>query len=180
MKLMINHQTHYNYTETAKNSIQYIKMMPQTSLHQHVVNWAISVPGDKTLKRDIFNNIWLTATQRYEYQHLTFMAQGIVELLNTEIGGVDVPIPSKIFLQSTAATQYDSEMLDFAQKIVTVKDRQHIALLSENILQKMPYQPDSHASLSCSSRSMSRSCTCFNRHVSCVTITSTLCLWLFI
>lgn len=30
-----------------------------------------------------------------------------------------------------------------AQKIVTVKDRQHIALLSENILQKMPYQPDS-------------------------------------
>ncbi|MFH3575269.1 transglutaminase family protein, partial [Acinetobacter baumannii] len=80
------------------------------------------VPGDKTLKRDIFNNIWLTATQRYEYQHLTFMAQGIVELLNTEIGGVDVPIPSKIFLQSTAATQYDSEMLDFAQKIVTVKD----------------------------------------------------------
>jgi len=81
-------------------------MMPQTSLHQHVVNWAISVPGDKTLKRDIFNNIWLTATQRYEYQHLTFMAQGIVELLNTEIGGVDVPIPSKIFLQSTAATQY--------------------------------------------------------------------------
>ncbi|MDQ9819742.1 transglutaminase family protein, partial [Acinetobacter bereziniae] len=26
MKLMVNHQTHYNYTETAKNSIQYIKM----------------------------------------------------------------------------------------------------------------------------------------------------------
>lgn len=99
MKLMINHQTHYKYTETAKNSIQYIKMMPQTSLHQHVVNWAISVPGDKTLKRDIFNNIWLTATQRYEYQHLTFMAQGIVELLNTEIGGVDVPIPSKYFFK---------------------------------------------------------------------------------
>ncbi|MDH2606859.1 transglutaminase family protein [Acinetobacter baumannii] len=143
MKLMVNHQTHYNYTETAKNSIQYIKMMPQTSLHQHVMNWAISVPGDKTLKRDIFNNIWITASQRYEYQHLTFMAQGIVELLNTEIGGVDVSIPINLFLQSTEATKYDGEMLDFAQRIVTVKDRQHIALLSENILQKMPYQPDS-------------------------------------
>lgn len=101
MKLMVNHQTHYNYTETAKNSIQYIKMLPQTSLHQHVMNWAISVPGDKTLKRDIFNNIWITASQRYEYQHLTFMAQGIVELLNTEIGGVDVSIPINLFLQST-------------------------------------------------------------------------------
>jgi len=31
MKLMVNHQTHYSYTETAQNSIQYIKMMPQTS-----------------------------------------------------------------------------------------------------------------------------------------------------
>ncbi len=27
MKLMVNHQTHYSYTETARNSIQYIKMM---------------------------------------------------------------------------------------------------------------------------------------------------------
>ena len=29
------------------------------------------------------------------------MAQGIVELLNTEIGGVDVSIPINLFLQST-------------------------------------------------------------------------------
>ncbi len=71
------------------------------------------------------------------------MAQGIVELLNTEIGGVDVSIPMSLFLQNTEATKYDSEMLDFARRIVTVKDRKHIALLSENILQKMPYQPDS-------------------------------------
>lgn len=90
MKLMVNHQTHYSYTETARNSIQYIKMMPQTSPHQHVMNWAISVPGDKTIKRDIFNNVWMTASQRYPYQHLTFMAQGIVELQNIELGCVDL------------------------------------------------------------------------------------------
>lgn len=39
------------------------------------------------------------------------MAQGIVELLNTEIGGVDISIPINLFLQSTEATKYDAEML---------------------------------------------------------------------
>lgn len=36
----------------------------------------------------------------------------------------------------TGATRCDSEMLDFAKNIVVAKDRQHIALLSEYILQK--------------------------------------------
>ncbi|MFW6764082.1 transglutaminase family protein [Acinetobacter pittii] len=143
MKLMVNHQTHYSYTETARNSIQYIKMMPQTSPHQHVMNWAISVPGDKTIKRDIFNNVWMTASQRYPYQHLTFMAQGIVELQNVEMGCVDLSTPTNLFLQMTGATRCDSEMLDFAKNIVVAKDRQHIALLSEYILHKILYQPES-------------------------------------
>ena len=34
MKLMINHQTHYQYTDLACNSIQYIKMTPTSNLHQ--------------------------------------------------------------------------------------------------------------------------------------------------
>ena len=140
---MVNHQTHYSYTETARNSIQYIKMMPQTSPHQHVMNWAISVPGDKTIKRDIFNNVWMTASQRYPYQHLTFMAQGIVELQNIELGCVDLSTPTNLFLQMTGATRCDTEMLDFVKNIVVNKDRQHIALLSENILQKILYQPES-------------------------------------
>ncbi|OCZ70972.1 transglutaminase family protein [Acinetobacter pittii] len=143
MKLMVNHQTHYSYTETARNSIQYIKMMPQTSPHQHVMNWAISVPGDKTIKRDIFNNVWMTASQRYPYQHLTFMAQGIVELQNVELGCVNLSTPTNLFLQMTGATRCDTEMLDFAKNIVVTKDRQHIALLSEYILQKILYQPES-------------------------------------
>lgn len=143
MKLMVNHQTHYSYTETAQNSIQYIKMMPQTSPHQHVMNWAISVPGDKTIKRDIFNNVWMTASQRYQYQHLTFMAQGIIELQNVELGCVNLSTPTNLFLQMTSATRCDLAMLDFAKNIVVVKDRQHIALLSEHILQKILYQPES-------------------------------------
>lgn len=53
MKLLVNHQTHYRYTESARNSVQSIKMMPQSSLHQNIETWHISVPGlPMIVKRD--------------------------------------------------------------------------------------------------------------------------------
>ena len=39
----------------------------------------------------------MTASQRYPYQHLTFMAQGIVELQNVELGCVDLSTPTNLF-----------------------------------------------------------------------------------
>ncbi|ENV63433.1 MULTISPECIES: transglutaminase family protein [Acinetobacter] len=143
MKLMVNHQTHYRYTQNARNSVQSIKMMPQSSKHQIIENWHISVPGEYRCQRDAFNNLWLTATQRHDYRYLTIMAQGIVDLFETEIGHFENEISPYIFLQRTSLTHCDQEMLHFAQDIVRAKDRQHLILLSEKILEKMPYQPES-------------------------------------
>lgn len=50
MRLMINHQTHYQYTDQARNSIQYIKMTPTTNVHQQVHSWNVSVPDENKLK----------------------------------------------------------------------------------------------------------------------------------
>ncbi|MBJ7435721.1 MAG: transglutaminase family protein, partial [Acinetobacter sp.] len=80
MKLMINHQTHYQYSELALNSIQYIKMTPTNNSHQKVRHWHVGVPGEREEKRDAFHNIWITSSQREAYQQLTIMAQGIVEI----------------------------------------------------------------------------------------------------
>ena len=77
---MVNHQTHYSYTETVTSSIQYIKMMPSSNVHQQVHSWDVSVPGSRELSRDAFHNLWITSTQRTPYQYLTIMAQGIVDL----------------------------------------------------------------------------------------------------
>ena len=80
MKLMVNHQTHYHYTQAARNSVQSIKMIPQSSRHQLVESWHISVPGQYTSKLDAFNNLWITATHRHDYHYLTIMAQGWEDL----------------------------------------------------------------------------------------------------
>lgn len=143
MKLMVNHQTHYQYSEIVSNSVQSIKMTPQSSAHQQIDTWHIGVPGEQSYQRDPFNNIWLTATQRYEYQHLTIMAQGILDLYETEKGEVDIDIAESIFLQRTKMTQCDLRMADFAHTIVKLKNRHHIILLAEKILEQIAYCPES-------------------------------------
>lgn len=143
MKLMVNHQTHYRYTEVARNSVQSIKMMPQSSRHQSVENWHISVPGQYSCQRDAFNNLWITATQRHDYRYLTIMAQGVVDLYATEVGYVETDLSPMIFLQRTEMTRCDLTMSDFAHSVVVAKDRKSLIVLSEKILEQVPYQPES-------------------------------------
>jgi len=50
MKLMVNHQTHYRYTQVARNSVQSIKMMPQSSMHQSIENWQLVCLGNIHVK----------------------------------------------------------------------------------------------------------------------------------
>ncbi len=50
MKLMVNHQTHYFYSDLVNSSIQYIKMTPSTNSHQCVKHWDVSVPGVREMK----------------------------------------------------------------------------------------------------------------------------------
>lgn len=141
MKLMINHQTHYQYSEQAKNSIQYIKMTPFDNAHQTVLSWEISVPGAKEIKRDAFNNIWLTSTQRHDYQNMIIMAQGIVQLNSS----VDIKTACKlnplIFLQPTPSTLCNLEMKEFAHRYVPLLSRENLIHLAQALLEYMPYTP---------------------------------------
>ncbi|WP_407303415.1 transglutaminase domain-containing protein [Acinetobacter sp.] len=142
MKLMINHQTHYQYTDQARNSIQYIKMTPTTNLHQQVQAWNVSVPGEKQVKSDAFNNVWITSSQRQPYSQMTIMAQGIVEINPNTQFGVDIAINPKLFLQSTPSTMCNAEMKSFAECYVPRRNRGNLMVLSEAILNYIPYVPN--------------------------------------
>ncbi|WP_343598467.1 transglutaminase family protein [Acinetobacter sp.] len=142
MKLMVNHQTHYRYTQQVSNSIQSIKMMPQDDAHQQVQVWDMSVPGQYTLKKDAFHNLWITSTQRYAYHHLTIMAQGIIQIDPTQdIANHSTALHPYIFLQPTTMTECSREMLAFAYEHVKIKDRVHLQRLAEAVLCHIPYIP---------------------------------------
>lgn len=140
MKLMVNHQTHYHYSTPASNSSQSIKLLPQNSAHQTIINWDVSVPGSHIRRLDAFHNIWITATQRYLYHHLSFMSQGQVQLHMTETGGFLSHIPLAVFLQSTEHTLCNKAMLDFAKTHTPSLTRQGLIDLAEALLAHMPYR----------------------------------------
>lgn len=142
MKLMINHQTHYQYTDMAKNSIQYIKMTPQTNAHQQVLSWGISVPGEQQSHLDAFNNVWLTTSQRYAYQNMTIMAQGIVDINTESTHAIDLELSPMLFLQKTPSTMCNPEMEDFARSYVPFISHENLVKLSEALLSHMPYISD--------------------------------------
>lgn len=139
MKLMINHQTHYQYTETAQNSIQYIKMTPQNNAHQQVLSWAVSVPGQILQHVDSFKNIWHTSTQRYAYQNLIIMAQGTVEINPDSQYAIETMVNPLIFLQSTPSTLCSAEMKAFALQYVPTVNQKNLHELSQAVLTHMPY-----------------------------------------
>lgn len=139
MKLMINHQTHYQYSQLAKNSIQYIKMTPQNNSHQQILSWAISVPGETQFQLDPFQNVWLTSTQRYEYQNLSIMAQGIVEINPQSMYAIATNLSPLLFLQPTTSTTCNAEMKAFAAHYVPIICHENLQRLSEALLLHMPY-----------------------------------------
>ena len=143
MKLMINHQTHYQYTEQACNSIQYIKMTPFNNTHQKVHYWDVSVPGERCVKQDAFKNIWITSSQRFAYEQMTIMAQGIIELSPKPFAlNMTDHLNPYLFLQPTPTTLCNAEMKEFAHRLVPEINRHNLMKLSEAILQHIPYLPN--------------------------------------
>ncbi len=141
MKLMINHQTHYQYSDLVQSSIQYIRMSPSNSAHQKVHYWDVSVPGQRQMKQDGFGNLWITSSQRLSYQQMSIMAQGIIEIdPSTECLAAD-HVHASIFLQPTLATECSAEMLEFAKRYVERPSRTALTTLAGAILDYMPYLP---------------------------------------
>ena len=139
MKLMINHQTHYEYTESVRNSIQYVKMTPLNNAHQKVHYWDVSIPGEYEKKLDAFRNIWITSTQRFDYQQMTIMAQGIVELNTKTLFGLHDRLNPYLFIQPTPNTMCNPEMKEFAHRFIPSPTHGHLVELAAAVLDYMPY-----------------------------------------
>ena len=139
MKLMINHQTHYQYDDTVRNSTQYVRLTPQNTSRQKVLYWGVSIPGEKIDQQDGFGNQWIASSQRYDYQNLMIMAQGTVEIDENAPFTIDERIPPEIYLQTTKATQCSPEMMQFAHMHVRDKSYEELVDLAKAVLEYIPY-----------------------------------------
>lgn len=139
MKLMINHQTQYQYDIKVRNSAQYVRLTPQNTSRQKVQYWGVSIPGETIEQLDGFGNHWIASAQRYEYENLIIMAQGTVEIDENAPFTIDDRIPAEIYMQTTQATQCSPEMMQFAHMHVREKTYNELVELAKAVLEYIPY-----------------------------------------
>lgn len=106
MRLTVKHETHYRFTETAKHSIQYLRLTPRQDPCQRVLSWSISVPGRLTPWLDGFENEVHVATQDEAHDELMVVVDGIVETIDT-VGVLPAKdgLPPLIFSRETRCTK---------------------------------------------------------------------------
>lgn len=119
MKLHIRHETKYDYETSVRSSIQRLHLTPATFATQKVQAWKIEAPGIDTALtyRDGFGNQVHVVTSQGAHDHVTVVAEGVVEVEDAAgvVRGLVCPSPDNVFLRQTEATEPSPELADIAR-----------------------------------------------------------------
>ena len=83
MRITIQHQTRYDYSEFTQYAIQRIYLTPRDDAHSRVLRWEITGDGELSHRRDAFGNVMSTLVTTKPTQHLTIGVQGQVESMRS-------------------------------------------------------------------------------------------------
>ncbi|CCQ83662.1 TPA: transglutaminase family protein [Pseudomonas aeruginosa] len=141
MRLSITHDTTYRYEDRVRASIQYLRLTPQDSERQHVVDWRLDLPRPARPLRDPYGNILHVLTLDELHESVLIAAHGLVEIDEEREVEHDrqSPLP---FLRSTRLTGADAEMRAFAERAMGGrKDRGGLLDLMHALHEHILYQP---------------------------------------
>ncbi|WP_339512405.1 transglutaminase family protein [Pseudomonas sp. RL_15y_Pfl2_60] len=80
MRLSISHDTTYQYDEQVRSSIQYLRITPQQSERQQVINWELNLPRPVRAQRDPYGNILHVLTVDVPHDNIVIGAHGQVDI----------------------------------------------------------------------------------------------------
>ncbi|WP_410965618.1 transglutaminase N-terminal domain-containing protein, partial [Salmonella sp. SAL4454] len=70
----------YRYEDRVRASIQYLRLTPQDSERQHVVDWRLDLPRPARPLRDPYGNILHVLTLDEPHESVLIAAHGLVEI----------------------------------------------------------------------------------------------------
>lgn len=114
MILTINHETVYRYDSAARHSTQYLRLTPQDSDGQRVLEWRLDLPRPAFATTDSHGNVLHVLTLDMPHTEIRIRAVGIVETDEGERvtdGGGD-PRP---YVRATPLTIMSPLMIGFAE-----------------------------------------------------------------
>lgn len=118
MRVSIDHRTRYRFTEPQARLIQMLRLTPQDSDDQTVVNWHIGVDRDARLRqgRDGYGNRVTMLYAEGPITDIEIAVQGEVLTAGDAglVRGVAEPLPPELFVRATDRTGVSRAMREFA------------------------------------------------------------------
>lgn len=121
MKLLVRHQTIYNYEAVAGRAAMRLKLMPGSSAAQTVEDWRVSVNGETVTGFGVnsmgdMEAIWMRNDQ---HDRAVIVAEGLVETHDTHgvLGWPAARVDARYFLRSTPLTAPSDAIIDMARGV---------------------------------------------------------------
>lgn len=141
MRLSISHKTTYSYADQVRASIQYLRLTPQESVRQHVLDWQLDLPSSVHAQRDPYGNTLHVLTMEQPHDSIIIGARGVVDIDEHCDAEQDKSSPLP-YLRPTHLTQPDEALRTFAHKVCGQgRQRQDLIRLMQALLEAMPYTP---------------------------------------
>lgn len=132
MRLNIQHQTQYVYSEMVTYTIQQLRLTPQNGFGQHVRHWDIKINGQLHEFEDTFGNVAHTLVIDNPHHELSIAVSGEVETGVAEIGQHQA-LPMPIFLRETPLTAPSEAIVAFASQFANQPIDDMMLALRENM-----------------------------------------------
>lgn len=116
MKIRVDHLTHYVYQAPLRHSAQYLRMVPQTTARQRVLEWRLETTGTALEMRDGFGNVMHLLTMEKPVTEIRIRAAGVVETSSAIDEGADqIRMSPLIFLRASLLAVADAAIEEFAE-----------------------------------------------------------------
>lgn len=143
MRLSIDHITRYTYEAPVRYSTQYLRLTPQSSPRQRVIEWTLDTPGTPIELRDGYGNTLHVLTIDNPVTEIVIRASGIVQTSDSIDEQVNEPgLSPLLFLRPTPLTRAEGLMIEFAERfrrragsLTGLRD------LAAAVLAKLPFLP---------------------------------------
>lgn len=114
MRLSVCHDTHFQYEEAVRASIQYVRLTPRSSARQRVLDWQLDLPAPARVSQDPYGNILHVLTLDTPHDHIDIVANGRVDIdRDVEVERDEgSPLP---YLRYTDLTRPDEALSAFAR-----------------------------------------------------------------
>ena len=121
MRLSVNYQTSYSYSQPARRVIQLLRLTPLSFVGQNVLDWRIDVDCDARLResRDGYGNVthMLYVDRPVNELKVSVTGHVLTEGLAGVVQGIPGDLPNLVFLRSTPLTDLGKPLAELARAL---------------------------------------------------------------